>query len=107
MPIDREEVRRIARLAHLEHPRAAGEPTDHLMSDEVLSDLANDLSQILEHVKELETLDTRDVPPTAHGVPLPPLFREDVPGEPRSTDALLAETPERSGDAVCVPRIVE
>ena len=58
-------------------------------------------------MKELEALDTRDVPPTSHGVPLPTLFRDDVPGEPRDPGALLEAAPERSGDAVCVPRVVE
>jgi aspartyl-tRNA(Asn)/glutamyl-tRNA(Gln) amidotransferase subunit C len=104
MPIDKEEVRRIARLARLEHAKTEA---DQLLDDATLELLAAEISGILDHVKELSAVDTRNVPPTSHGVPLPPLFREDIPAEASDPDRLLASTPQRSGDAVRVPKIVE
>src|SRR5262245_27958996 len=104
MAIDKEEVRRIARLAHLEHPKSE---SDHLLDDATLTKLAEDLNGILEHVRELASIDTKDVPPTSHPVPLRSRMREDESTEPRTADDLLAAAPARQGDAVRVPRIVE
>lgn len=113
MPIDKDEVRRIARLAHLEYPRiqnkdgAFVEPPEHLLDDAALEQLASDLNTILDHVRELSAVDTQDVPPTSHPVPLRSRMREDVPGEPRDPEVLLAAAAQSIEGAVCVPRIVE
>jgi aspartyl-tRNA(Asn)/glutamyl-tRNA(Gln) amidotransferase subunit C len=113
MPIDQAEVRRIARLAHLEYPRVQArdgsfvEPTEHLLDDTTLEQLATELNKILDHVRELSAVDTKDVPATSHPVPLASRMREDVAGEPRDPEKILAGAPERIGDAVAVPRIVE
>jgi aspartyl-tRNA(Asn)/glutamyl-tRNA(Gln) amidotransferase subunit C len=113
MAIDKDEVRRIARLAHLEYPRVQGrdgrfeEPAEHLIEDATLERLAADLNQILDHVRELESLDTANVPPTSHPVPLASRMREDVAGEPRDPEDLLAAAPARVENAISVPRIVE
>ena len=104
MAIDREEVRRIARLAHLEYPRGSEE---HLIDDETLAKLAADITQILEHVKELKELDVSNVEPTSHGVPLPPVMRDDAAVEGIDPERLLEGVPSRAGDAVSVPKIVE
>ena len=113
MAIDEAEVRRIARLAHLEYPRVRDrdgrwvEPEEHLIDDATLKKLAADVTQILEHVKELEQLDVSSVEPTSHGVPLPPLMRPDEAEEGIDPERLLEGAPARAGDAVSVPKIVE
>lgn len=113
MPIDKAEVRRIARLAHLEYPRIPSkssgfvEPPELLMDDATLETLALELGRILEHVKELEEVDVEGIEPTSHGVPLPTRFREDAPHPGLPTDRALDQAPQRLGDAFCVPRIVE
>jgi aspartyl-tRNA(Asn)/glutamyl-tRNA(Gln) amidotransferase subunit C len=114
MAIDEAEVRRIARLAHLEYPRVRDregswvEPDEHLIDDATLRKLAADITQILEHVKALSEVDVSNVEPTSHGVPLPPLFREDEPETERiDPERLLEGAPARSGGAVSVPKIVE
>ena len=113
MAIDEAEVRRIARLAHLEYPRVRDrdgrwvEPDEHLIDDETLRRLAADITQILEHVKELERVDVSSIDPTSHGVPLPPLMRADEPEEGIDPERLLEGVPSRAGDAVSVPKIVE
>ncbi|MCK6550328.1 Asp-tRNA(Asn)/Glu-tRNA(Gln) amidotransferase subunit GatC [Myxococcota bacterium] len=113
MAIDRAEVRRIARLAHLEYPRVQAkdgtfvEPAEHLLDDAMLDKLAAELGQILDHVRELEAVDVEGVEPTSHGVPLPTMLREDTPGHVLTTDDALASAPARVGDGVAVPKIVE
>jgi aspartyl-tRNA(Asn)/glutamyl-tRNA(Gln) amidotransferase subunit C len=113
MAIDEREVRRIARLAHLEYPRIKDrdgrwiESDEHLIDDGTLRKLAADITQILEHVRELESIDVSGVEPTSHGVPLPPLLREDEPRPGIDPEKLLEGAPSRTGDAVSVPKIVE
>ena|SRR5438067_19436 len=113
MAISKEEVRRIARLAHLEYPRIQAkdgtfvEPADHLMDDAMLEKLATELGQVLDHVRQLDEVDVSNVEATSHGVPLPTRFREDVAGPGLATDKALAAAPERTGDAISVPKIVE
>lgn len=113
MAIDEAEVRRIARLAHLEYPRVKDrtgawvEPDEHLIDAETLRKLASDINQILEHVKQLEQVDVSNIEPTSHGVPLPPLFRADEAHEGIDPEKLLEGAPARAGEQVSVPKIVE
>jgi len=64
------------------------------------------LSDILEHARKLQDLDTDNVPPTAHVLPLHNVFREDRSGEHMDTDKVLANAPERQDDYFKVPRIL-
>lgn len=111
--MDRDEVRRIARLAHLEYPRvrddrgAWAEPEEHLIDDQTLDRLARDMDQILGYVRQLEEVDVSNVAPTSHGVDLPPNMREDAVEEGADPEALLQGAPARAEDAVSVPKIVE
>lgn len=111
--LDLAEVRRIARLAHLEYPRILGpggqlgEPHEHLIDDRALEKLALDLAQILDHVEELDLVDTEGVEVMSHAVTLPGLLRRDEPGAVLGADVALSGAPGRIGDAVRVPKIVE
>jgi aspartyl-tRNA(Asn)/glutamyl-tRNA(Gln) amidotransferase subunit C len=113
MPIDKAEVRRIARLAHLEYPRIPAkdggfvDPPELLMDDALLEKLAGEIGQILDHIKQLDEVNVEGVEPTSHGVPLPTAFREDEANPGLATDRALDQAPQRIGDAVAVPRIVE
>lgn len=64
------------------------------------------LSAILDYAGKLDKLDTGDVPPTAHVLPLKNVFREDKAGEHLDREKALANAPEREGDFFKVPRIV-
>ena len=107
MPFDRDEVRRFARLAYLELPPSELADADALIDDARLDRLAHDLGRILDYVDQLGELDLDGVPPTSHGVPLPPLLRDDEvrPGLP--TERALAGAPEIAGEAFCVPKVIE
>lgn len=103
MSIDLDEVRRIARLAHLELP----EPEAPLFDQAALEALAADVGKILDHVRQLEEVDVSAVPPTSHGVMLPSRLRSDEAGPSLETERALAGAPARSGDGVRVPKVVE
>lgn len=113
MPISKDEVRRIARLAHLEHPRIQDkngawiEPPELLFDDETLERMAAEIGNILDHVKELDLVEVEGVEGTSHGVPLPALFDEDVARPGLSTERALAAAPARTGASVSVPKIIE
>jgi aspartyl-tRNA(Asn)/glutamyl-tRNA(Gln) amidotransferase subunit C len=113
MPIDKEEVRRIARLAHLEYPRVQGkdgaweEPAEHLIDDATIEKLAQDLGQILDHARLLDEVKVEGVEPMSHAVALPTAFRRDDPRESLDVERALAAAPARSGNAILVPKIVE
>lgn len=64
------------------------------------------LNDILEHFQSLERLDTDNVPPTAHVLPLKNVFREDWVGQHISRDEALSNCPDRDENFFKVPRIV-
>ena len=95
MAISTHEVRHVARLARLS------------LSDTELGTLGGQLGQILDYVKQLDRLDTTGVLPTSHAVLTGTPFREDVAVPFPDQEALLANAPDREGDAFRVPRILE
>jgi aspartyl-tRNA(Asn)/glutamyl-tRNA(Gln) amidotransferase subunit C len=75
-PINKQELEHLAKLARIE--------LDPAEEEKLLKDLGN----ILEHFKELQTLDTTNVRPMAGGTDLVNVFREDGAddGGPENTD---------------------
>src|SRR4028119_1294073 len=55
---------------------------------------ANELSHILEHFEVLKSLDTSDVPPTDHVLPVANVLRDDVPRPCLSPEEALQNAPE-------------
>ena len=93
--ISESEVRKVARLARLE-----------LTSEEV-AEFSGQLSAILDYVEKIETLDTSNVEPLAHCLPISNVFREDVVKESLGTEKVLANAPQRDQDYFKVPKILE
>ncbi|GIW39965.1 MAG: aspartyl/glutamyl-tRNA(Asn/Gln) amidotransferase subunit C [Candidatus Binatia bacterium] len=95
MPLSLEEVRHVAALARLEL-----EPEEERL-------FAEQLGAVLEYVRKLEELELDGVEPTSHVVAVEHPLREDrVTNRPRPEE-LLANTPERDGNFVKVPKILE
>jgi len=92
--ITRQDVAHVARLARLALTEAEVEALTH------------ELGAILDHAAEVSALQTADVPPTAHPLPLVNVLRPDEarPGLPR--DEVLAEAPEAEDGRFRVPRIL-
>ena len=93
--IREEEVRAIARLAHLE------------LSPEEIERMTRELERILGYVKQLGELDLEGVPPTAH-VQLEALpLREDNPVESIPRELAFFEAPDVREDGFAVPAFVD
>jgi aspartyl-tRNA(Asn)/glutamyl-tRNA(Gln) amidotransferase subunit C len=94
--MERSQIRHVAELAELT-----------LSEDEELR-LVDEIGQILAHVAELEAVDTRDVPPTAHinaegAAPL----RADVARPGLTHEDALAGAPRTAHGGFVVPTFVE
>jgi aspartyl-tRNA(Asn)/glutamyl-tRNA(Gln) amidotransferase subunit C len=63
-----------------------------LTPDEVAL-FAQQLTDILGYVEQLQEVDTTDVPPTSHPVSAPAIWRDDEPVPSLDRDEVLAEAP--------------
>jgi len=91
--IKKETIQHLAKLARLE-----------LTSHEEES-LMDDLSKILSHFEELETLDTKNVPPLI-GTHLKNVFREDIANE-TNRGAGVDAFPESENGFLKIPPVFE
>jgi aspartyl-tRNA(Asn)/glutamyl-tRNA(Gln) amidotransferase subunit C len=93
--ITADEVRRIAHLAHLQ------------VSPEETERLTRELGAIIAYVRQLEEVDTTNVPPTAH-VELERLaLRADEPETSLQRELALREAPRVAMEGFAVPAFVD
>lgn len=76
------------------------------LSEEEKKVYAKQLGDILGHARKLQDLDTDNIPPTAHVLPLQNVFRKDCVGEHMPVDKVLANAPDRQDNFFKVPRII-
>lgn len=95
MKITKADVDHVAMLARLE------------FAEDEKAEMARQLSRILEYMDKLSELDTEDVSPTAHAVPLRNVLREDGARPSLHPEEALRNAPERDGAFFRVPRITE
>jgi aspartyl-tRNA(Asn)/glutamyl-tRNA(Gln) amidotransferase subunit C len=81
MLLTREEVLHVARLARV-----------HLTEEDVVK-FEQQLSQILDNFELLNRIDTTDVPPTTHTLPLESVMAADEPRPSLSQAEVLANAP--------------
>ncbi len=93
--ISREEVEHVARLARLS------------LTDEEKARMGEELSSILGYIDQLREPDTSSVDPTSHAIPMVNVMREDEVRPSYPVEAMLQNAPEREGDFVRVPKIIE
>ncbi|MFA4844293.1 MAG: Asp-tRNA(Asn)/Glu-tRNA(Gln) amidotransferase subunit GatC [Candidatus Margulisiibacteriota bacterium] len=92
MKIDVEHVARLARLGLTEEEKAL---------------FSQQLSAILDFAASLQKLETGDLPPTAHAIPMKNIFREDEAIPCENVDDILANAPEEEEHMFKVPKILE
>ncbi len=92
--IDLEQVRYIAHLSRLE------------LDPEEEKKFTKQLGDILSYVEKLRELDTTNVPPTSHVLPITNVFREDKLDFSLSPEEALANAPSRKKNQFKVPRIL-
>ena len=93
--ITRREVEHVARLGRL------------ALSEEEKELMTRQLDRILGYVDKLNELDTSQVEPTSHVIPMENVMREDVVRPSLSQDDALANAPDREPPFFRVPRIIE
>jgi len=95
MSVDKDTVKKIARLARLHVPEDRQEK------------IAGELNTILTWIEELGEVDTSNVEPlasvTGHSLPL----RADVVTDGHKVDEILANAPEQASGFFVVPKVVE
>jgi aspartyl-tRNA(Asn)/glutamyl-tRNA(Gln) amidotransferase subunit C len=92
--VSRADVEHVATLSRLALP------------DDEIEQLIGELGAILDYAAEVSALDTADVPPTAHPLPLVNVFRTDDPRPGLDREEVLAQAPAAEDGQFRVPRIL-
>jgi aspartyl-tRNA(Asn)/glutamyl-tRNA(Gln) amidotransferase subunit C len=95
MKLSRDEVLHIARLARV------------ALTEEEITRMSEQLSDLLEHFEVLQKVDTEVVPPTAQSVTLRSVMREDEVAPSLPPEDILANAPRREGDCFRVRAVLE
>ena len=93
--IDEAQVRKVAKLARLE------------LSETEVAEFTGQLSAIISYVEKMNELDTEQVEPLAHSLPVSNVFREDHTKDSLGTEAVLANAPQRDEGFFLVPKILD
>ena len=93
--IDETTVRKVANLSRLE------------LSDEQIISFTTKLSAILEYIEKLNELDTENIEPLAHCLPVHNVMRSDEIKPSLGTEKVLETAPKRDDEYFKVPRILE
>ena len=93
--IDEAQVRKVAKLARLE------------LADSEIEEFTVQLSAILDYMEKMNELDTADVEPLAHCLPISNILRDDSIKASLGTEKTLANAPQRDGEFFKVPKILD
>ena len=94
LKITKEEVKKVAHLARLE------------LNENEINSHADQLEKILEYIKQLEKIDTNDVPCTTRAIEVINVFRNDEKKNSNCKQELLELSPSREDDYFKVPKII-
>ena len=92
--ITKEEVKKVAHLARLE------------LNENEVNNHAEQLEKILEYVKQLEKINTDDVPCTTRAIEVINVFRKDEKKSSDCTEEILKLGPSREDKYFKVPKII-
>ncbi|MDH7601481.1 MAG: Asp-tRNA(Asn)/Glu-tRNA(Gln) amidotransferase subunit GatC [Armatimonadota bacterium] len=95
MRLTAQDIADVARLSRLE------------LTEEEKETLAKHINRLLEHFEKLQELDTDDVEPTSHVIPVYNVFRKDEPAPSLPVEEVLANAPDVADNCFVVPRVVE
>jgi len=92
--ITKEEVKKVAHLARLE------------LNEDEINNHAEQLEKILEYIKQLEKIDTKDVPCTTRAIEVINVFRKDKKQNSDCKEELLDLAPSKEDEYFKVPKIL-
>ena len=95
MRLTPEEVEHVALLGRLS------------LSEEERERFTTQLNSNMQYFEQLQQIDTTDVSPTSHAVPMTNVFREDAPQPSLSPEEALQNAPDQDRDCFQVPRVIE
>lgn len=95
MALTRDEIAHVASLARLE------------FNEEELLRLMSQLTGILDYVAKLNELETHEVPPTSHVLPLEDIYRGDEPRPSLPREEILKNAPDTAAGCFRVPKVIE
>ena len=95
MKITRETINHVANLARLN------------LTEQEKEKMTNEMGNILSYVDKLNELDTADVEPTVHVIPVKNVFRDDTVHPSYDRDKILANAPSKENGRFKVPKVVE
>lgn len=93
--IDRKMVERVAVLSRLE------------LSEAEIAQFSTQLSAIVDYIEKINTLDTADVEPLTHCLPVHNVLREDIEQPSLPNEAALANAPDQVDGYFKVPKILD
>ena len=92
--ITKEEVKKVAHLARLE------------LNENEINNHAEQLEKILDYIRQLEKIDTNDIPCTTRAIEVINVFRKDEKKNYDSTEELLDLCPSKEEKYFKVPKIL-
>jgi len=93
--LTREDIESVAYLSRLE------------LADEEKDKLAEHINRLLENFQTLQELNTDDVEPTSHVIPVQNVFRKDEARPSLPAEEVVANGPQVADNCFVVPRVVE
>ena len=92
--ITKDEVKKVANLARLE------------LNENEINNHAEQLEKILEYIKQLEKIDTNDVPCTTRAIEVINVLRKDIKNDSDCTEEILGLAPSSEDKYFKVPKII-
>lgn len=93
--ISHDEVKKIARLSRL------------YLSENEVEIFGSQLNSILQYIEQLNALDTKDIEPTSHIIPLKNIVRDDIKASSLTVKEAMKNAPDGTGKFYRVPKIIE
>ena len=93
--LDRDQVRRIAKLSRLN------------LSQAEIETYTAQLARVFDYFKQLDSIDTVGVAPLDHPVPAGNVLRADEPRESLDAETALRNAPQREGACFRVPTVLD
>ena len=94
MPITIKDVEYIAGLAKLE------------LSEAEKRKFAKELDKIIKYIDQLKEVDTENIPPTSHIIPMENVLRENKVEISLSQDEALTNAPDKKDEYFKVPKVI-
>ncbi len=95
MAINKETVEYAAHLSRID------------LEDKELEKLSRQIQDIVNYIDKLKALDTANIEPTSHILPISNVLREDIAAASLPIEKILKNAPAKRGSFFSVPKVIE